>query len=494
MKRSIILGVVLLFLAGSWLTSAGRRFSLGPYQGVVLKGTPYERGFQFGRLFYQELHTLANLFREERERRIEEAFLLFRPLAKISLRNRLEKMASTIPEEHLKELKGVALGSGLSWDDLLWMTFSPDFFSPGGKLFAFQHKEWVVGRTLESPSPLLRLLSEKSLILYVEPSEGYRHLAFGFQNSLLFPTAINEHGLIIAFNGEGSERKDNLSGWSLVKWVVQRASTLAEAERLLLSRPLPSPSTVILSSLGEKRSIKLETLHGKAQRKETTRLLLPKRSGSGEEPPNLSVASRLERLSEDGTAPERILTDQGALPLHVASDSVNGPETLLSLLIYENRKILFCAGPGYAAHRTQAIFSFWNLLNQQTESRLLLRENLSEQERLYLLYRRQTEASSKDAGRRLQALESVYGERRFSEYYLLKAEALKEKKMWTELLSLCADRERSGEPEVEILLAKIEALRRCGRKKDALDLFQKVGSRPEWAPYRERVQRILTEK
>ena len=91
-------------------------------------------------------------------------------------------------------------------------------------------------------------------------------------------------------------------------------------------------------------------------------------------------------------------------------------------------------------------------------------------------------------------MENVYGERRFSEYYLLKAEALKEKKMWPELLSLCADRERSGEPEVEILLAKIEALRRCGRKKDALDLFQKVGSRPEWAPYRDRVQRILTEK
>ena len=141
-----------------------------------------------------------------------EAFLLFRPLAKISLRNRLEKMASALPEEHLKELKGVALGSGLSWDDLLWMTFSPDFFSPGGKLFAFQHKEWVVGRTLESSSPLLRFLSEKSLILYVEPSEGYRHLAFGFQNSLLFPTAVTNTVWIIAFNGEGSERKDNLSG------------------------------------------------------------------------------------------------------------------------------------------------------------------------------------------------------------------------------------------------------------------------------------------
>ena len=494
MKRPMVLGVVLLFLTGSWLTSGSRRFSLGPYQGVILKGTPYERGLQFGRLFYQELHTHADLFREERERRVGEAFLLFRPLAKISLRNRLEKMASALPEEHLKELKGVALGSGLSWDDLLWMTFSPDFFSPGGKLFAFQQKEWVVGRTLESSSPLLRLLSEKSLILYVEPTEGYRHLAFGFQSSLLFPTAVNEHGLVVTFNGEGSERRDNLSGWSLVKWAVQRAATLAEAERILLSRPLPSPSTFVLSSLGEKRSIKLETLHGKTQRKESTRLLLPKRTGNGEKPSTLSAASRLERLCEEGTTPERILTDQGTLPLHVASDRINGPETLLSLLIYENRKVLFCAGPGYAAHRTQAVFSFWNLLNQQTESRLLLRESLSEQERLYLLYRRQTEADSKDVGRRLRALESVYGERRFSEYYLLKAEALQEKKMWPELLSLCADRERSGEPEVEILLAKIEALRRSGRKNEALDLFHKVGSRPEWAPYRERIQRILTEK
>jgi predicted choloylglycine hydrolase len=106
----------------------------GPLRVLVLKGTPYERGFEHGRALKKEIHELVKLWKTDIEKSYKMDANTF--IAKFLKRTNFQKAIKRWTPELLEEVKGIAEGSGIDFPTM----------------FAFQliDEMWVLGRDVQS--------------------------------------------------------------------------------------------------------------------------------------------------------------------------------------------------------------------------------------------------------------------------------------------------------------------------------------------------------
>jgi isopenicillin-N N-acyltransferase-like protein len=172
-------------LEGAWLKESNGIFILH------LKGSPYQMGYQHGRLLKDQIKILYNDYllatlkeKTKDEKRFKVYFNFFKQKAKA-----LEKF---IPQEYKEEMKGIADGSGLAYSDVLIMhTFLdvlsyPKFFKKGFKTCtnfvvlneATENSQLIHGRNLSWPSR--GLLEKNSVVIFYQPKNGNAFVALSW--------------------------------------------------------------------------------------------------------------------------------------------------------------------------------------------------------------------------------------------------------------------------------------------------------------------------
>jgi predicted choloylglycine hydrolase len=282
-NRFTFLFICLIFIFGyqvyGFSTTDGKSLmegaSLQEKEGLLvlhLKGTPYQMGYQHGTLLREHIKIvyqdyLLGILREKSKdnKKFKAGFNYFKHKAKI-----LEKF---IPQEYKEEMRGIADGSGLSYNDILIIhTFldvisQPRFSKKGmfksctnfvvlNKASADAHL--IHGRNLSWPSR--GILENQSVVIFYQPQNGNAFVAMGWPGICGVLTAMNEKGLTLGETSVGTA-EFSLSGvpiFFLLRQALQYSDTLYDAISIIASTNRTTGYTLTLSDAKLNKACVLE--------------------------------------------------------------------------------------------------------------------------------------------------------------------------------------------------------------------------------------------
>ncbi|MGE5308488.1 MAG: C45 family autoproteolytic acyltransferase/hydrolase [Deltaproteobacteria bacterium] len=209
-----------------------------------LKGTPYQMGYQHGVLLKEKIHYLydqylVNFLKEKTGKGLKFwiAYKVFRDNA--------ARMDRYIPDDFRKELKGIADGSGMTYNQVLIMHTFLDVVShpkivkkpvlsctnfmtmssasSGGKL--------IHGRNLSWPSK--GLLDKNSTVVFYEPANGNKFCAISWPGICGVLTGMNEKGVTLGETSVGTAESslDGVPAFILLRDALQYSDTMYDVIR-----------------------------------------------------------------------------------------------------------------------------------------------------------------------------------------------------------------------------------------------------------------------
>jgi tetratricopeptide (TPR) repeat protein len=187
---------------------------------IYLKGDSYEIGLQYGVLLKEEMKRFF-VHMDSFENAMMDMVYKESPWYKDILiwistpfvaTYKLSSFKQRVPEDYLAQLKGMSEGSGVPLDDILKVTFGPDFISCssfikkiGGRI--------IHGRNADHD--VVDFFSRYPLIAHYDKDGKYSYIDIGIIGTPFAVTGINEHGLTLSwsqattstskpFNGKGT--------------------------------------------------------------------------------------------------------------------------------------------------------------------------------------------------------------------------------------------------------------------------------------------------
>ncbi|MFA6449460.1 MAG: C45 family peptidase [bacterium] len=229
---------------------------------VKLEGTPYEMGLQQGTLFKEEIRDVYKIYLNDLiyKKWIKEyAILKGAQEAYANPKKSMAKFAktieSTIPPEYIEEMKGLAEGSGLTYEDVLNMSAHVDYFAmlmcstfvatgkatTDGKLIQARNLDWASGG--------LKELDKYSTVFVMKPSKGHSFVSIIYPGIVGALTAVNDAGLTVELNFSMAKEngKIGMPALIIVRYIAQNAGTLDEAEKLLREIPRIAGYNIMLT-------------------------------------------------------------------------------------------------------------------------------------------------------------------------------------------------------------------------------------------------------
>ncbi len=204
---------------------------------LILRGTPREMGRQAGHLCRQQIQIMVDEY---------IGFVYADADKKVAARSRVSTMRPYIPESYVEELRGMSATSNIPLDDLLLVNLFVDFhcdFVPQCTAVCFgkdasRDGKTIMGRNLDFPA--LGLLQNYNLLTVYHPENAQSFVSIGWPGMIGTATAINEKGLAVAillsFDGESDFQSQ--SSLLTIRKIVQQATNLAEAEKILRDTPI----------------------------------------------------------------------------------------------------------------------------------------------------------------------------------------------------------------------------------------------------------------
>jgi len=187
---------------------------------VYLKGDSYEVGLQYGVLMRDEMNSFyvhLDSFENAMMARVyKESPWYMDIIIKISapfvMRNKLNSFKKRIPQDYLAQLKGMSEGSGVPLDDILMVTFGPDWLSCSSFIKKINSRI-IHGRNADHD--VIEFFSRYPLIAHYDKDGKYSYIDIGVIGTPFAVTGINEHGLTLSwsqattstskpFNGKGT--------------------------------------------------------------------------------------------------------------------------------------------------------------------------------------------------------------------------------------------------------------------------------------------------
>jgi hypothetical protein len=154
---------------------------------VYLKGTPYEIGFAHGKLCKDEIINVNKIYWDYYDYLNKQSDDKWLPLSKD-----LERF---IPEEYINEMKGIADGSGIEYDKILFLnTLTTISMADGCFAFAFKDNESKITTVRQIDISTNSPYSKKMILYIIRPQQGY-----GFA-ALLNPGMVSGETAVVPKN------------------------------------------------------------------------------------------------------------------------------------------------------------------------------------------------------------------------------------------------------------------------------------------------------
>ena len=236
---------------GDWAEGRGRLAVRGGWRFLHLEGSPREMGLQHGRL----LRPVVQRLFEEYIRMIR----LFRALSRAELLRRGRRLEPHIPAPYLEEMRGLADGAAMAYDDILIAhTFLESVQAVQCSCFAAHGAatrggELIFGRNLDFVS--MGIAQRCGLVIFCKPDRGIPFLSIAWPGWCGAITAVNLAGLCIGpLNVHRVSA--NLEGTPYVisfRQMAQEAATCDEAVALLRATRRTYSNNILLAQMAPAR-------------------------------------------------------------------------------------------------------------------------------------------------------------------------------------------------------------------------------------------------
>jgi isopenicillin-N N-acyltransferase like protein len=230
--------------------------------GLVLhlRGTPREMGFQHGRLLKDAIHAnlqkIVNNQGDLGKSDAYQAYLMMQPVMHDLLRKH-------VPARFQEEMRGLAEGAGLSYEDVEAANLFPEAFHCSG--IALRGKAtkdgalWHV-RILDYMTAVG--LQEAALVIIHQPDGQKAWLNVGFAGFLGTVTGLNESQVAIGeMGGGGLGEWDGVPMSFLMRDALERASTAEEAVKIFRESKRTCEYYYVISDGKTKDAVGLWTTH-----------------------------------------------------------------------------------------------------------------------------------------------------------------------------------------------------------------------------------------
>lgn len=195
---------------------------------VYLSGSPYEIGLAHGKLCREEILEINKPIFELYHGMTEEQ--------KHYWLSKAEKLEKQIPAEYIEELHGIADGSQLAYNMILFLnTISTISEDRGCFAFAYIDKKSRI-ITFRQADLSTRISLYKKMILYiVKPEKGYGFAAILNPGWVDGESGINERGITVSQNNISIGQKE----WEVMpitllsRYILQYSETIEETDQLL---------------------------------------------------------------------------------------------------------------------------------------------------------------------------------------------------------------------------------------------------------------------
>ena len=196
-----------------------------------VRGTPYEMGFQHGRLLRDDVRSMTSRVVDAQGELGRSdaymAYLLMRDLMHEMLRPHL-------PPRFVEEMRGLADGSGVPYADVEAGNLFPEAFHCSGIALRGPHTAGGALLHVRILDYMTRLgLQDVAVVRIVEPEGGRRWLDVGFAGFVGTVTGMNDAQVAIGeMGGQGLGMWDGVPMSFLLRDALERAGTLEEAVRI----------------------------------------------------------------------------------------------------------------------------------------------------------------------------------------------------------------------------------------------------------------------
>lgn len=194
---------------------------------IHLKGSPYDRGYQHGRLLKDQIAAnIANYIDVQRPGAQERtsAFL-----------ENVPKLLSYTPDSYKEEMQGLADGSGIPLAKIQLLNLFPEMFhcsaitvtgdaAQDGELYHVRVLDYSIGKKLQNTA----------VLMVVEPDNANAYLNVSYAGFIGSVTGMNAEKIAVGeIGGLGYGQWDGMPMSFLIREILEKASTIDEAKQIL---------------------------------------------------------------------------------------------------------------------------------------------------------------------------------------------------------------------------------------------------------------------
>ena len=210
---------------------------------VYLKGTAYEIGFAHGKLCKNEIINVNKIYWDYYDH------LKKLPDGKwLSLSRDLERY---IPEEYILEMKGIADGSGIEYDKILFLnTLTTIAMHSNCFAFSFQQTDSQIITVRQIDISTKSPLSKKMILYIIKPHNGYGFAAILNPGWVSGETGMNENAITVSENNINIKQTewDTMPINHLSRFALQYSESIDDVERFLREQKVYPARLLFVSS------------------------------------------------------------------------------------------------------------------------------------------------------------------------------------------------------------------------------------------------------
>ncbi len=214
-----------------------------------VKGSPYEMGFQHGRL-------LKDLIEKNVAEFIDNTPSALAPRIK-SFQQNLPKLMSYIPTRFQEEMQGVADGSGVPLQKIIALNTFPELIhcsgitvsdaaTKQGDLYHVRVLDYAVGKSLQNTA----------VLMVVQPEDGHAFVNVSYAGFIGSVTGMNDQQIAMGeIGGWGYGQWNGMPMSFLFRDILERASSVEQAKQILIDTPRTCEYYYVISDGKDKASI-----------------------------------------------------------------------------------------------------------------------------------------------------------------------------------------------------------------------------------------------
>jgi isopenicillin-N N-acyltransferase-like protein len=236
-----------------------------------VSGTPYEMGYQHGVLLKDEIHAMvrflfdvkAKEFSEQLQLDLGNGLLKLKPDAKAIIGTITAIQKKHIPPAHLEEIRGVADGANIDYDEILRANFIPELFHCSG--FALSGKATkdgtlYHGRVLDYGCDWR--LQEHAVVMIAKPNGKIPFVNITYSGFVGSVTGMNAKQVAIGeMGGRGLGKWNGTPMALLFRLALEEADDLDEAVAIFRDRPRTCQYYYVISDGKTGRAVGMEASH-----------------------------------------------------------------------------------------------------------------------------------------------------------------------------------------------------------------------------------------